>query len=179
MKSHVSWNSRSVSPGNPTMTSAQRVSEGPAAPSNSETFVCIVPGAVAAIHAAQHGVGSRLKRKVRMTCKLRASIFSHETDQGSVPIHRLNGAQAQSWQIGLFHDRPDQRGECADRRLCWIEVAAPAAKVDSGEHKLVAAGVDEAADMRQDRFGGEAARTAARLGNDAERAAVGTAFPES
>ena len=56
------------------------------------------------------------------------------------------------------------------------EVAAPAAEVDSRENELVAAGLDETADVGQDGFVGQAAEDAASLGNDAEGTAVRTAF---
>ena len=84
---------------------------------------------------------------MRMAGELAASIFGHEADERVVPVHRLNGAQAQPWQAGLFEDCADERGERADRGLCGIKVAAPAAEVDSGEDKFVAAGGDEVADV--------------------------------
>lgn len=87
---------------------------------------------------------------MRMAGELAASIFGHETDERVVPVHRFNGAQAQSWQAGFFEDCPDERGERADRRLCRDKVAAPAAEVDSRKHQFVAAGGDKAADACQD-----------------------------
>ena len=49
-------------------------------------------------------------------------------------------------------------------------------KVDSRKHQFIAAGGDEALHLAQDGFGGQAARRAARLRNDAECAAIAAAF---
>src|SRR6185437_4307569 len=69
----------------------------------------------------------------------------------------------------------DENRERANSR-CRIEVAAPAAQVDSGEDKFVAAGLDEAPDVIEHRSSGEAPRMATRLRNDAEGATVRAAF---
>src|SRR5579871_3356513 len=104
-----------------------------------------------------------------MASELCASEFAHETDERRIPIHRLNRAQAQPGKIGLFYDCADKRGECADGGACRVEIAAPSAKVDPGEHKFMSARGDEAAHVREDRLCGKASRIAPRLRNDAER----------
>ena len=42
-----------------------------------------------------------------------AGIFGHEGDQIGVPVHRLDGAEAESRQGGLFEDGADQSGQRA------------------------------------------------------------------
>ena len=101
------------------------------------------------MHAAKDGVGAGLQGKVGMAGEASSAVFGHESDEVGVPIHGLDGTQAEARQVGLVEDlRGRARPECAAwLRRAAIEVAAPAAEVDSGENKFVAASGDEAADV--------------------------------
>ena len=77
----------------------------------------------------------------------------------------------------MREDGADQSGKRRARaRSVEGEIATPAAEVDSRKHQLIAAGGDEALDLAQDGCGGQAARRTARLGNDAEGAAIAAAL---
>ena len=74
---------------------------GAGGPQERRDFVRVVPGPVTAVHAAQHGVGARLQRKVGVASETatrfeRASELAQEPDQLVVPVHRLDGAEAQA-----------------------------------------------------------------------------------
>ena len=90
---------RSVSPGKPTMTSAPRVRSGPAARSKRSNLLRVVPGPVAAVHAAQHRIGARLQRQVRVAgeaivppnSRIRP-INSSSQSMGSMELRRRRGS---------------------------------------------------------------------------------------
>ena len=110
-----------------------------------------------------------------VTGEARSCELRDDGEQVSGPVHGLDGAQAQAGKVGLVEDPTDKGGQRWLQRLIGVEVAAPAAKVDSGEDEFVAAGGDEAFDVAKDAGGGEAAGSAACLGNDAKRTAVAAA----
>src|SRR6266567_8145326 len=94
--------------------------------------------------------------------------FPDHCDEVSVPVHWLDGAEAQARKVGFLENLADEAG----KRWTWVlvcrEVAAPAAKIDSGEYKFVPARRREAPHLGKDGFGRQAAGVSARLGNDAE-----------
>jgi hypothetical protein len=139
-------------------------------------FFGVVPGAVAAVHTAEHGVGTGLERQMDVAGHARGGAeLGEQGDEVRVPVHGLDGAKAETGQSGFGKDLADERGESSAGGQ-GREVAAPAAKVDAGEDQLVASGGDETADLLQDRCVGQAAGGTACKGNDAEGTAVGAAF---
>ncbi len=104
----------------------------------------VVPGTIAAMHAAQHGVGAGLQRKMRVARQPRSAKFPHETDQVRIPVHGLDGAEPKPRQSVCSKICWTKRGE-RWRGLFALQdkVAPPAAQVDPGEHQFVAAGGDE------------------------------------
>ncbi len=123
----------------------------------------VVPGAIAAVHAAEDGVGPGLEREMRVVGetttpatrtrrwgpRLLAAILGEQRDEVVVPIHGLNGAEAEEREIGFVEDLADearQRGLLLAGLGC--EIAAPTAEVDAGEDEFPAPGGDEAANLR-------------------------------
>ena len=74
-------------------------------------FFGVVPGAVAAVHAAKHGIRAGLQGKVRMAGQASSAVFGHEGDEIGVPIHRLDGTQAETREVGLVEDLAHERGQ--------------------------------------------------------------------
>lgn len=80
-----------------------------------------------------------------------ATKVCHEGDELGVPVHGLDGTEAQAGKVGLLEDLAHEPWERGLRlAACWREVAAPAAEVDAGEDKFVAACGHEAAHPAQD-----------------------------
>ena len=78
-------------------------------------FLGVVPGAIAAIHAAQDGVGAGLEREVSVATETRApgtglrapivrSEIAVEGEQIRRPVHGLDGAEAEAREGGLGQD---------------------------------------------------------------------------
>lgn len=130
----------------------------------------VVPGAVAAVHTAEQGVGAGLEGQMGVAGQARAAEVGQKGDQSGIPVHGLDGAEAEQGQGGLVEDATEQGGQRGARR----EIAAPAAEIDAGEDELMASGGDKPLDLPEDGLGGEAARGAAGEGDDAEGAAVRT-----
>ena len=107
-------------------------------------FVRVVPGPVTAVHAAQHCVRARLQGKVGVASEMAtrfapafratrrwgsrfawAAEFPQEPDQLVVPVHRLDGAEAQAGQGGSRENGADQvtkrlsSGAC-ERLTSWV-----------------------------------------------------------
>ena len=105
------------------------------------------------------------------------AVFGKNGDEVVVPVHGLDGTEAEQRQAALLDDLTDkarQSGLGLARFGC--EVAAPAAEIDAGEDEFTASGGDEVTHLGKDARGGEAARGAARLRNHAEGAAVAAAL---
>jgi hypothetical protein len=139
-------------------------------------FFGIVPWAVAAMHAAKHGIRAGLQWKMGMASQARSAVFGHESDEVGIPIHWLDGTQSETRDVGLAEDLAHQRGKREAGLAELVEIAAPAAKIDSGEHQFVATSRDKASDMAENRGAGKASRGAAGLGDYAEGAAIAATF---
>ena len=110
-------------------------------------FFGIVPWAVAAMHAAKHGIRAGLQWKMGMASQARSAVFGHESDEVGIPIHWLDGTQSETREVGLAEDLAHQRGKREAGLAELVEIAAPAAKIDSGKHQFVATSRDKASDM--------------------------------
>jgi len=112
----------------------------------------VVPGAVAAMHAAEDGIGAGLQGQVGVAAEarlqvagsgfevagsglrgwVRRAVFTGgevtvEGEEIGGPVHRLDGTEAETGQAGPSQDGGDEVFEA----LRWIEIAAPAAEVDA------------------------------------------------
>ena len=137
----------------------------------------VVPGAVAAVHAAEDGVRPGLEREMGVAGDAGSTELIEQGDEIGVPIHGLDGAEAEKRESGFFEylaDQARQRGLRLAGLRC--EIAPPAAEIDAGEDEFPAPGRNKAARLREDACGGQAARGAAGLGNHAEGTAVATAL---
>ena len=94
--------------------------------------------------------------------------FAVEGEEVGGPVHGLDGAEAEAREDGFAQDRGDEVFET----LHGLEVASPAAEVDSRQDQLFSTLIDEAADIVE--AGGErdGARGPAGGGDDAEGAAI-------
>src|SRR5580698_11071718 len=100
-----------------------------------------MPGAVAAMHSAQHGVRAGLQRKVRMTREA-AGVCGIEREQLGCPVHWFNGAETQTRERCLFENGSNKIDEVLRR----LQIAPPPSKIDAGEHQLLASAFDKALD---------------------------------
>ena len=136
----------------------------------------VVPGAIASVHPAEDGIGAGLEREMRMAREA-TTVFDEQSDEVIVPVHGLDGAESEEGQAGLFEDLADEARQRGLRLTGFgCKVASPAAEVNAGEDEFPAPGSNKAADLRKDARGGQTARGAARLRNDAEGAAVAAAL---
>ena len=150
----------------------------PRSPQQSLHLLRVMPGTVAPVHAAQHGVRARLQRQMRMTRQRPAAKLRHKRDQIGIPVHRLNRAQPKSRQAGPlqappFQDLSHQPSQRL-RRSTWLreQIASPAAKINAREHQFVAASRDKSFHLAQHGGARQAPRRSTRLRNHAEGAAV-------
>jgi len=112
-----------------------------------------------------------------VTRETSAGELGHEGDQAGIPIHGLDGAEAQAREAGLAEDVVDERGQGARWRAGrGGQFPSPTAEIDSGEDQLIATGSDKALYLLHDGCEGQAFGIAAGLGNDAEGAAVAAAL---
>src|SRR3974390_2094934 len=107
----------------------------------------IVPGTVAAMHAAEDRIGAGLKREMSVASETVAPEFGHECDHVAVPVHGLDRTEAEAPEIDFCEDPANQCGKCGATRVRRTEIAAPSAKVDPGKNEFVAACRDEALDL--------------------------------
>ena len=77
----VSSNSRSVLAGKADHDVGAEGQLGAGGVKQGRDFLGVVPGPVAAVHAAQHGVGAGLQRQVRMAGEAGAAEFAHQSDE--------------------------------------------------------------------------------------------------
>ena len=144
----------------------------------------IVPGAITAIHAAKNDVRAGLQGQVGVTREAREQVtgcggpggrssreFAIEGEKAWRPVHGLDGAEAEARKGGLAQDRVHEVFEVPG----GLEVASPAAKVDTGQHKFLASAIDECTNVGE--AGGERNRAAGSAGggDDAEGTAIGAA----
>ena len=84
---------------------------GPGSAKERGDFFGVVPGAVAAVHAAEHGIRAGLQGKVGMAGQASSAVFGHKGDEVGVPIHRLDGTEAKTREVGLVEDLPHERSQ--------------------------------------------------------------------
>ncbi len=97
--------------------------------------ILVMPGAVAAMHAAQHAVTAALQGDMSVARDARRGL--HEGDEFVAPVHGLHAADAEQWRGGLLEDGAEKIGEAQalNRGIDWMgpEVASPLAQVDAAE----------------------------------------------
>ena len=76
-------------------------------------LLSVVPGTIAAVHAAKDGVGAGLERKVGVSRESATGKLADNGDEVGVPVHGLDRAEAETWQSCLFEDGADKSGEGA------------------------------------------------------------------
>jgi hypothetical protein len=104
---------------------------------------------------------------MRMASETPATEFPHQGDQIAIPIHRLDGAEAEARQSGALQKVPNEFRQSARRRLGGREIPTPAAEVDSRKDEFLASGGYELLDVSKDGCGGQTFGGAARLWNNA------------
>ena len=159
-----SSNSSSVSPGNPTITSAPIAASGISC-ARLHHAIRIVPRPVLAMHPAQNRIGARLQRRVHVLRDARR--FRHQAEQIVGEIHRLDGTQANALDLRFGEQTPQQIGQ--PHRAAGFP--APAAQIDAGEHHFSVLRA-ERAHLLDDLVRADITALAAHKGNDAEGAAV-------
>ena len=106
MNRRVSSNSSSVSPGNPTITSAPIAASGiNSRASRTRAFVVLRP--VSSMHPPQHRVRARLQRNVDVLRDPRR--VGHELQQIVRPVHRLDRTKPQPLHVRLSGERAEDR----------------------------------------------------------------------
>ena len=176
--SSVSWNSASVSPGNPAMTSVDSASPGHGGVQALHERAEPV-GVVGARHLAQHLRASRLQRQVEMAAD--AAVGGGEQVRrarrprraarcsrcGSAPGNSP-GACRSAVASSRRRSRPARRVADGSR----LAAVAVRSQVDAREHDLARAGAGVLRALAHDVVGGAARRAAARHVHDAVRARV-------
>ncbi len=91
-------------------------------------FLGVVPGAVAAVHAAKHGIRAGLQGKVRMAGQASSTVFGHEGDEIGIPIHGLDGTQAETREVGLVEDLAHERSQSSARLAGLVRGRGPSGR---------------------------------------------------
>lgn len=133
--------------------------------SEPDTFG-VVPGAVLTVHAAECGIAAGLQGGVNVAGD--AGRGGHELEQGGGKVHRFDAGQADEGDGSFLQQAAEEVGELA----AGAPLAAPAAKVDTGENDFGIAGGGEALGFGDNPIRGSGAGLSADARDDAKGAAI-------